>query len=54
MVRHLEATFSHPGSGFPLLSNTPEPALGKVKKRMAARRPHVGRTSIRDVIIMLK
>ena len=36
------------------LSHTPIPALGKDIKRTAARRPHAGRMSIRDVIIMLK
>ena len=37
------------------LSHTPIPALGKdKKKRTAARRPHAGRTSIRDVIVMFK
>ena len=36
------------------LSHTPVPALGNDKKGIAARRPHAGRTSIRDVIVMLK
>ena len=36
------------------LSHKPVPARGKVKKRTAARRPHAGRTSIRDVIVMVK
>ena len=36
------------------LSHTTVPALGKDKKRIAARRLHAGRTSIRDVIVMLK
>ena len=36
------------------LSHTPIPALGKGKKRTAARHPHVGRMSILDVIVMLK
>ena len=35
------------------LSHTPVPALGKDKKRLAARRPHAGRTSFHDVIVML-
>ena len=30
------------------------PACGKDKKRTAARQPHAGRTSIRDVMIMFK
>ena len=38
-----------------ILSNTFVPALGKdKKKRTAARRPHAGRTSIRDAILMYK
>ena len=36
-----------------ILSHTPIPTLGKDKKQAAPRRPHVGRTSIRDVIVML-
>ena len=36
------------------LSHIPIPARGEDKKRTAARRPHAGRTSIRDVIVMLK
>ena len=36
------------------LSHTPVPVLGNDKKGIAARRPHAGRTSIRDVIVMLK
>ena len=53
--------FSHTRSGFPLfypceifLSQTPIQALGKDKKRTAGRRPHAGRMSIRDVIVMVK
>ena len=37
-----------------LLSYIPVPALGKDKKRTAARRPHAGRTSFRGVIAMIK
>ena len=37
-----------------ILSHIPIPARGKDKKRTAARWPHAGRTSFRDVIIMLK
>ena len=54
---HEPYTFSHTRSGFRLflpreifLSHTPVPALGKDKKTQ----PHAGRTSIRDVIIMVK
>ena len=36
------------------LSHTPVPALRKDKKRLAACRPHAGRTSIRDVIVIIK
>ena len=36
------------------LSHIPVPASGKDRKRTAARRSHAGRTSIRDVIVMLK
>ena len=36
------------------LSRIPVPALGKDKKLLAACRPHAGRTSIRDIIVMLK
>ena len=36
------------------LSHIPAPALGKDKKTTAARRLHAGRTSIPDVIVMLK
>ena len=32
----------------------PYQPVEKIKKRTAARRPHAGRTSIRDVIVMLK
>ena len=35
-------------------AHTPVPARGKDKKRTAAHLPHAGRTSIRDVIVMLK
>ena len=34
-----------------VIANQP---VEKIKTRTAARRPHAGRTSIRDVIIMLK
>ena len=36
------------------LSDEPILAHGKIKKRTAARRSHVSRTSIRDVIVMVK
>ena len=36
------------------LSHIPVQAIGKDKKRTVARRPHDGRTSICDVIVMLK
>ena len=36
------------------LSHIPVPASGKDRKRTAARRSRAGRTSIRDVIVMLK
>ena len=36
------------------LSNIPVPASEKDEKCTAARRSHAGRTSIRDVIVMLK
>ena len=36
------------------LSYIPVPALGKDKNRTSARRPHAGRMSILDVIVMLK
>ena len=35
-------------------THTPKSALRNDKKRKAARRPHAGRTSIRDVIVVLK
>ena len=35
------------------LSHIPVPTRGKDKKRTAARRPQAGRTSIRDVVVML-
>ena len=60
-IRTIEPLFSHTRSGFPLfypceiiLSYIPVPARGKDEKRTAARRPHAGRMSIRDVIVMLK
>ena len=60
-IRTIEPLFSHTRSGYPLfypceiiLSHIPVPARVKDKKRTAARRPHAGRTSIRDVIVMLK
>ena len=34
--------------------NTYETARGKDKKQIPARRPHASRTSIREVIVMLK
>ena len=37
-----------------ILSHTPVPARGKDKKQNADRWPHAGRTSIRDVIVMLR
>ena len=37
-----------------ILHHTPIPALEKDKKRIAACRPHAGRTSIRDVIVMFR
>ena len=37
-----------------ILSHIPVPARGKDKKQNAARLPHAGRTSIRDVIVMLR
>ena len=56
----LDLLFSHTSSGFQLFipmwdkTHIPVPAGGKDKIRTAARRPHAGRTSIRDVIVMLK
>ena len=53
--------FRTPDQDFPcfypceiILSHTPVPALGKDKKWIAACHPHAGRTSICDVIVMLK
>ena len=34
-------------------SHIPVPAIGKIKKRRAARYSHAGQTSIRDVIVMI-
>ena len=46
--------FSHTKSGFPLFLHISVPTRGENTKGTAARRPHAGRTSIRDVIVMLK
>ena len=42
------------GTSVVILSHIPVPARGKDRNRTAARRLHAGRTSIRDVIVMLK
>ena len=63
LARYTEVLFSHSRSGFPLIlpmwdNPHTRTSLGKdqkkKKKETAARRPHAGRTSIRDVIVMLK
>ena len=43
-------------NGYPDLvwENIPLPALGKDKKRTAARRQHASRTLIRDVVVVLR
>ena len=43
-------------NGYPdvVCENIPIPALGKDKKRTTARRQHASRTSIRDVIVVLR